>query len=57
MELSGVMQPERLRKPLPDLTSLRPMPLKPPRPPHVDLGKYKTGIHVSDPSETVTVGL
>ncbi|XP_051738672.1 uncharacterized protein si:ch211-188c16.1 isoform X2 [Ctenopharyngodon idella] len=55
MELSGVMQPERLRKPLPDLTSLRPMPLKPPRPPHVDLGKYKTGIHVSDPSETVTV--
>ncbi|ROL45912.1 FYN-binding protein 1 [Anabarilius grahami] len=55
MELSGVMQPERLRKPLPDLISLRPMPLKPPRPPHVDLGKYKTGIHVSDTSETLTV--
>lgn len=57
MEPSGVMQPERLRKPLPDLMSLRPMPLKPPRPPHVDLGKYKTGIHVSDTSETLTVGL
>ncbi|XP_016363768.1 uncharacterized protein LOC107705130 [Sinocyclocheilus rhinocerous] len=55
MELGGVMQPQKACKPLPDLASLGPTPLKPPRPPHVDLSKYKTGFHVCEPSEALTV--
>uniref|UniRef100_A0A8C1M3P9 Helically-extended SH3 domain-containing protein n=1 Tax=Cyprinus carpio TaxID=7962 RepID=A0A8C1M3P9_CYPCA len=54
MELGGVMQPQRACKPLPDLATLGPTPLKPPRPPHVDLSKYKTGFHVCEPSEALT---
>ncbi|XP_050952723.1 uncharacterized protein si:ch211-188c16.1 isoform X2 [Labeo rohita] len=55
MELSGVMQTEKAHKPLPDLASLGPAPSKPLRPPHVDLSKYKTGFHISDPSEALTI--
>uniref|UniRef100_A0A8C2I189 Si:ch211-188c16.1 n=1 Tax=Cyprinus carpio TaxID=7962 RepID=A0A8C2I189_CYPCA len=54
MELGGVMQPQRACKPLPDLATLGPTPSKPPRPPHVDLSKYKTGFHVCEPSEALT---
>ncbi len=57
MELGGVMQPKKARKPLPDLASLGPTPSKPPRPPRVDLSKYKTGFHVCEPSEALTIGL
>ncbi|XP_043111166.1 uncharacterized protein si:ch211-188c16.1 isoform X2 [Puntigrus tetrazona] len=53
MELGGVMQPGKACKPLPDLASLGPAPSKPPRPPHVDLSKYKTGAH--EPSEALTI--
>ncbi|XP_016368359.1 uncharacterized protein LOC107708601 isoform X2 [Sinocyclocheilus rhinocerous] len=55
MEQGGVMQSEKACKPLPDLATLGPSPSKPPRPPHVDLSKYKTGFHTSDPSEALTV--
>ncbi|XP_051553460.1 uncharacterized protein LOC127440724 [Myxocyprinus asiaticus] len=59
MELNGVTQPERecsrARKPLPDLTSLGPQPIKPNRPPLVDLSRYKTRAHVIDSSETLPV--
>ncbi|XP_026053555.1 uncharacterized protein LOC113039719 isoform X2 [Carassius auratus] len=55
IELGGVMQPEKACKPLPDLASLGPSPSKPPRPPHVDLSQYKTGLHISVPSEALTV--
>ncbi|XP_016320110.1 FYN-binding protein-like isoform X1 [Sinocyclocheilus anshuiensis] len=55
MEHGGVMQSEKACKPLPDLATLGPSPSKPPRPPHVDLSKYKTGSHTSDPSEALTV--
>ncbi|XP_042625280.1 uncharacterized protein LOC109100036 [Cyprinus carpio] len=51
-----VMALGRACRPLPDLASLGPSPSKPPRPPHVDLSKYKTGFHISDPSEALTVG-
>uniref|UniRef100_A0A8C1C103 Si:ch211-188c16.1 n=1 Tax=Cyprinus carpio carpio TaxID=630221 RepID=A0A8C1C103_CYPCA len=54
MELGGVMQPQRACKALPDLATLGPTPSKPPRPPHVDLSKYKTGFHVCEPSEALT---
>lgn len=57
MELGGVMHPKKARKPLPDLASLGPTPSKPPRPPRVDLSKYKTGFHVCEPSEALTIGL
>ncbi|XP_067308351.1 uncharacterized protein si:ch211-188c16.1 isoform X2 [Pseudorasbora parva] len=55
MALSGVLRAERLCKPLPDLKSLGPVPSKPPRPPYVDLHRYKTGSHVKDKSETFIV--
>ncbi|XP_051990430.1 uncharacterized protein LOC127649398 [Xyrauchen texanus] len=59
MELNAVTQPERkfsrARKPLPDFASLGPLPVKPPRPPHVDLSRYKPGAHVIDSSETVSI--
>uniref|UniRef100_A0A672S8F8 Uncharacterized LOC107562847 n=1 Tax=Sinocyclocheilus grahami TaxID=75366 RepID=A0A672S8F8_SINGR len=55
MEQGGVMQSEKACKPLPDLATLGPSPSRPPRPPHVDLSKYKTGFHTSDPSEALTV--
>ncbi|XP_051985180.1 uncharacterized protein LOC127645564 [Xyrauchen texanus] len=59
MELNGVTKPERecsrARKPLPDLTSLGPLPTKPPRPPYVDLSRYKTRAHVIDSSEIIPI--
>ncbi|XP_073704298.1 uncharacterized protein [Garra rufa] len=55
MELNGVKQPEKACKPLPDLASLGPVPSKPPRPPHVDLSKYKTGYHISHQSYALTI--
>ncbi|XP_077098200.1 uncharacterized protein LOC143749662 isoform X2 [Siphateles boraxobius] len=50
MEISS----ERLRKPLPDPASLGPVPVKPPRPPRVDLHRYKTGRHGRDAGDTLT---
>ncbi|KAK2901435.1 hypothetical protein QQF64_014340 [Cirrhinus molitorella] len=55
MELNGVMQAEKARRPLPDLASLGPAASKPPRPPHVDLSKHKTGFHISDSSAALAI--
>ncbi|XP_073720497.1 uncharacterized protein [Misgurnus anguillicaudatus] len=58
MKLNGVTRPEKdhspVRKPLPDLKSLGLVPLKPPRPPNVNLGRYTTQGHFTDSSETHT---
>ncbi|KAI7809994.1 hypothetical protein IRJ41_020691, partial [Triplophysa rosa] len=55
IRLNGVAQLEKdhsqVRKPLPDLATLGPSPLKPPRPPHVNLSRCKTRGHSIDSSE------
>ncbi|KAK7158476.1 hypothetical protein R3I94_004942 [Phoxinus phoxinus] len=53
-ELSSALQTERRRKPLPDPASLGPAPVKPPRPPRVDLHRHKTGRHGRGVGETLT---
>ncbi|XP_026062824.1 uncharacterized protein LOC113046142 isoform X1 [Carassius auratus] len=51
--VSVMVHGQKACKPLPDLASLGPTPSKPPRPPHVDLSRYKTGLHVCEPSEAL----
>ncbi|KAA0719539.1 hypothetical protein E1301_Tti018437 [Triplophysa tibetana] len=55
IRLNGVTQLEKdhpkVRKTLPDLATLGPSPLKPPRPPHVNLIRCKTHGHSIDSNE------